>query len=84
MDQTGHAAVTEFLEREGIEYEIVEHERKERAAAEARAAGVPPSDFAKTVVMRDEGGVRLAVLPASERVDVHKLKEELGRKGCAS
>jgi Ala-tRNA(Pro) deacylase len=80
-DQTGQAAVTEFLERKGIPYEVVEHERRESAAAEARAAGVPPSDFAKTVVVRDEGGVRLAVIPASERLDMHKLTDELGSKG---
>lgn len=79
--QAGHEAVTEFLEREGVPYEVVEHERTESAAAEARAAGVPPSDVAKTVVLRDEEGVRLVVIPASERVDMHKVKEELGSKG---
>jgi Ala-tRNA(Pro) deacylase len=80
-DQAGQAAVIEFLEREGVPYEVVEHERTESAAAEARAAGVPPSDVAKTVVVRDEGGVRLAVIPGSERLDMRKLKEELGSRG---
>jgi Ala-tRNA(Pro) deacylase len=79
--RAGHAAVTEFLEREGIPFEVVEHERRERAAAAARAAGVPAADVAKTVVLRDNEGVRLAVVPASERVDMHKLKEKLGSKG---
>jgi Ala-tRNA(Pro) deacylase len=81
MGQAGHGAVTEFLEREGVPYEVVEHERTESAVAEARAAGVPASEVAKTVVLRDQKGVRLAVIPASERVDMHKLKEELGSKG---
>jgi hypothetical protein len=40
----------------------VEHERTQTAAAEARATGMPPSDVAKTVVLRDEEGVRLAVV----------------------
>ncbi len=79
--QAGHTAVTEFLDREGIPYEVVEHERTESAAAEARAAGVPPSDVAKTVVLRDHKGVRLAVIPASERLGMRKVKEELGSKG---
>jgi hypothetical protein len=77
----GHAAVTEFLEREGVAYEVVEHERTESAAAEARAAGMPPADVAKTVVLRDDEGIRLAVIPASHRLDMHKVKEELGSKG---
>jgi Ala-tRNA(Pro) deacylase len=79
--QAGHAAVTEFLEREGVPYEVVEHERTQTAAAEARAAGMPPADVAKTVVLRDQEGVRLAVIPSSERLDMHKVKLELGSKG---
>jgi Ala-tRNA(Pro) deacylase len=79
--QEGHEAVTEFLERAGVPYEVVEHERTESAAAEARAAGVPPDDVAKTVVLRDQEGVRLAVIPASQRLDLHKVKRELGSKG---
>lgn len=79
--QEGHAAVTEFLERHGVPYEVVEHERTQTAAAEARAAGMPPADVAKTVVLRDQEGVRLAVIPASHRLDLHKVKRELGSKG---
>jgi Ala-tRNA(Pro) deacylase len=79
--QAGLAVVTEFLEREGVAYEVVEHERTQTAAAEARAAGVPPADVAKTVVLRDHEGLRLAVLPASERLDMHKLREAFGSRG---
>jgi Ala-tRNA(Pro) deacylase len=79
--QTGVAAVTEFLEREGIPYEMVEHERTQTAAAEARAAGVPSAGFAKTIVLRDEEGLRLAVIPASERLDIHKLEQALASRG---
>ena len=79
--QEGHGVVTEFLERHGVPYEVVEHERTQTAAAEARAAGMPPADVAKTVVLRDQEGVRLAVIPASHRLDLHKVKRELGSKG---
>ena len=79
--QPGVTVVTEFLERQGIPYEVVEHERTQTAAAEARAAGVPAADVAKTIVLRDEEGLRLAVIPASERLDMHKLKHALASKG---
>jgi Ala-tRNA(Pro) deacylase len=72
--------VTEYLEREGVRYEVVAHERTQTAAAEARAAGLPAADVAKTVVLRDQNGVRLAVLPASHRLDLHKVKGELGSR----
>ena len=79
--QTGVAAVTEFLERAGVPYEVVEHERAETAVAEARAVGVQPADVAKTVVLRDNEALRLAVIPASERLDMHKVKQALGSRG---
>jgi Ala-tRNA(Pro) deacylase len=79
--QGGLAAVTAFLDRHGVPYEVVEHERTQTAAAEARAAGVPAADAAKTVVLRDDEGLRLAVIPASERLDMHKLKQALASSG---
>jgi Ala-tRNA(Pro) deacylase len=79
--QTGVAAVTEFLGREGISYEVVEHERTQTAVAEARAARVPAAEVAKTIVLRDEVGLRLAVIPASERLDMHKLRQALASRG---
>jgi Ala-tRNA(Pro) deacylase len=73
--------VTAFLERQGVPYEVVEQERTQTPAAEARAAGVPAANVAKTVVLRDDEGLRLAVIPASERLDMHKLREALGSTG---
>jgi Ala-tRNA(Pro) deacylase len=77
----GLAAVTAFLEGEGIGYEVVEHEPTQSAAEEARAAGMPPANVAKTVVLSDQDGLRLAVIPASERLDMHKVKQALGSRG---
>jgi Ala-tRNA(Pro) deacylase len=78
--QAGLAAVTAFLQRQGVPHEVVEHEPTQTAAAEARAAGMPPARVAKTVVLRDLEGLRLAVIPASERLDMHKLREALGTR----
>jgi Ala-tRNA(Pro) deacylase len=76
--RTGFQAVTGYLERKGVPFEVVEHERTESAAAEARAAGLPADDVAKTVVLRDDSGYRLAVIPASRRLDLGKVREVLG------
>lgn len=78
--QAGLTAITEFLDRKGVPYEVVEHEPTQTAAAEARAAGMPPARVAKTVVLRDRDGLRLAVIPASERLDLHKVKHALGSR----
>jgi Ala-tRNA(Pro) deacylase len=71
---TGLEAVTNYLEEQGIRYEVVEHRTTYTAEAEARAAGVPPDDVAKTVVLRDGDSYRLAVIPASARLDLDKAR----------
>ena len=69
--------VTRHLEQEGIEFEVVEHAKRLSAASEAQAAGVSPDHAAKTVLLRDDSGYRLAVIPASERLDLRKVRELL-------
>jgi Ala-tRNA(Pro) deacylase len=71
-------ALTEALDRVGVTYELLEHARTERAADEAAALGLRQSEIAKTIVVTTgEENVRV-VLPASERIDMHKLRELLG------
>ena len=74
----GIEAVAGFLDERGARYEVVEHRTTHSAAAEARAAGFAPADAAKTILLRDEDGYRLAVIPASERLDLAKTRELLG------
>ena len=76
--ETGFQAVTGYLERKGVPFEVVAHRRTESAAAEARAVGLPAADVAKTVVLSDDGATRLAVIPASHRLDLHKVRRLLG------
>lgn len=75
---TGVAAVSEYLRGEGVPHEVVEHDETSSAAAEARVTHRPPQRVAKTVVLHDDGAYLLAVLPASDRLDLHKLRELLG------
>lgn len=70
--------VTRYLEEQGVSYEVVEHEATGTAADDARAAGVAADDAAKTVVLRDGDNDRLVVIPASQRLDLHKVRELLG------
>jgi Ala-tRNA(Pro) deacylase len=66
------------LEEQGIEYELVEHDRALTAAAEARAAGQEPANAVKSVLLRSIEGYELIVLQASDRVDLGKVSQQLG------
>jgi Ala-tRNA(Pro) deacylase len=74
----GVTAVTEYLRGEGIAHEVVEHTETMTAAAEAQATSRRPDEVAKTVVLHDGAAYLLAVIPASYRLDLHKLREVLG------
>ena len=75
---TGPSAVREYLDGQGVSYELVEHEPTMSAAAEADATHRPKEQVAKTVVLQSSSGYVLAIVPASERLDMHKVRELLG------
>jgi Ala-tRNA(Pro) deacylase len=75
---TGFEAIADYLDGQGVNYELVEHEPTMTAGAEAAATQRPKGQVAKTVVAQDRSGYVLAIVPASERVDLHKLRELLG------
>jgi Ala-tRNA(Pro) deacylase len=62
------------LDDAGVSYELLPHPHTETALAEAEALGVPPDDVAKTLVVKVPGGYTRVVLPASARLDMHKLR----------
>ena len=78
VEARGIAAVTAFLESEGVRHEIVEHRPTFSAAAEARASGAELREAAKTLALRDRDDYRMAVLPATHRLDLHRVRELLG------
>jgi len=68
----------EALDRASAEYDVLEHPRTETARAEARALGLDAGDVAKTVVVKTPDGYLRVVLPASERLDLPRLRELVG------
>jgi Ala-tRNA(Pro) deacylase len=75
---THSQAIVEFLEGEGVKYKLIDHKPTISAAAEARATHYPPDQVAKTIVLHDGSGYVIAAIPASDRLDLHKLRQVLG------
>ena len=74
----GAEAVAHFLDRKHASYELIEHHATYAAREEASAAGSPAPRMAKTVALHDTDGYRIAIIPASERVDVGKARKVFG------
>lgn len=71
--------VIQALRFRGVDYRIVEHPHTSTAAGTAHAAHVAASHVAKAVLLKDSGGYVLAVLPASEELDLERVSRDLHR-----
>jgi Ala-tRNA(Pro) deacylase len=76
------ASVQNYLSREGVPYETLLHAHTWDSTHTAQAAHVPGDRLAKGVVLEDDKGYLMAVIPATHKVDLgavrHELKRELG------
>ena len=72
------ADLTRVLDDAGAEYEVLHHGHTERAAEEADALGLDAGEVAKTLIARTPEGHLRALVPASERIDLRKLREVVG------
>jgi Ala-tRNA(Pro) deacylase len=68
-----------YLDVHRICYEVVHHEHVNTSRGCARAARLPEGRVAKCVLLEDERGYLLAILPASRRVDLTRIRRQLKR-----
>jgi Ala-tRNA(Pro) deacylase len=68
-----------FLDQSGLPYEVLPHPHSHSSAETAREAHVPAEKLVKPVLLEDERGYLMAVVPASSRVDLHSLRTQTHR-----
>lgn len=66
--------LTEFLDAQHVLYSIVPHAQAYTASQVASAAHIPPKAVAKTVMIKVDGELAMAVLPASREIDFEVLE----------
>ncbi len=69
-----------YLQRQGIHYDTVAHPHTTSSLLTAETAHIDPRRIAKGVVLKDDQGYLLAVLPASRELDLHVLENQIGRR----
>jgi Ala-tRNA(Pro) deacylase len=70
-----------YLQQCGAHYELCAHGHSRTSAETARLAHVPERLIAKSVVLEDDNGCIMAVVPGDARVRVSALARLLGRSG---
>jgi Ala-tRNA(Pro) deacylase len=73
-------SLREYLDRNDIQYSVISHSPAFTAQGIAALVHVPGQELAKSVVVKLDGELALAVLPASFRIDLTSLEEEADAK----
>lgn len=68
----------EFLDSHNIRYVTISHSRAFTAQETATSAHIPGKELAKTVMVKIDGKMAMAVLPASCKVDFDLLRKATG------
>ncbi len=67
-----------FLDEHHIQYVVISHSKAFTAQGIAAITHIPGQELAKTVIVKLDGALAMAVLPASYQVDLLALKKVIG------
>lgn len=68
-----------YLQKQGVEYDIMAHPRSYTSMDTAQVSHVSGDHLAKSVLLRDGHGYLVAVVPATHRIDLASLERLLER-----
>ena len=71
--------LSRYLDQQQVRYEVSEHRWSRSSAQTARLAHVPPRSIAKSVILEDDAGLVMAVVPADKYVMLGRLARLLRR-----
>ena len=70
----------DYMSKMGSEYEVVSHPRAMTALEIAQAAHVSGDCLAKAVILEDDQGYVMAVVPSTHQVRLNELRQQLHRE----
>jgi Ala-tRNA(Pro) deacylase len=75
-------SIEAFLKQHAVTYDLISHPRSGTSMQTAQFAHIPGDQLAKSVLLEDETGYLMAVIPSTRHVDLgtlhHRLQRQLG------
>lgn len=71
--------VKTFLDSHQVHYDVVRHSPALSSMKTAAAAHVPGNRLAKSVILKDDAGYVMAIVPSTHRIELGRLHRELHR-----
>jgi Ala-tRNA(Pro) deacylase len=73
------STVSDYLAEHDVAYDILTHIHTASSGESAEASHVPGARLAKSVVLEDDQGYLMVVLPSCRRIDLGELHRQLNR-----
>lgn len=71
--------IKEYLDMRNVDYDTIPHPHTRSAMHTASAAHVPGSQLAKSVVVEDQNGYMMVVVPSTNRIELGSLHDHFSR-----
>jgi Ala-tRNA(Pro) deacylase len=71
--------VSNYLAEHGVDYDILSHPHTSTSSGSAEASHIPGTRLAKSVVLQDDQGYLMVVLPSNRKVDLAELHRQMKR-----
>jgi Ala-tRNA(Pro) deacylase len=72
--------IQDYMTQHGVEYQVLSHPHSHSSMETAQLAGIPGVRLMKSVVLEDDDGFVMAVLPSTHHVRLGHLSRELNRR----
>src|SRR5436309_8097100 len=72
--------VESYIAQRGVPYDVISHAHSHNSAETAELAHVPGDRLAKSVILEDDDGFVMAVLPSTCHIRLGRLSREMNRR----
>ncbi|MFV8784109.1 aminoacyl-tRNA deacylase [Microbulbifer sp. SA54] len=73
------STVSQYLDNHSVNYRVIPHEHSATSRETAHKADVREDRVAKAILLKDDRGMVMAIIPASNSLDMAAVRDETGR-----
>ncbi len=78
-------SLRDYLQEMDVDYELLHHSHTSTSMMSAEESHIPGDQLAKGVILGDEEGYVMAIVPSTHRIELGRISEQLHRRlGLAS
>lgn len=73
------STVSQYLDEHSVQYRVIPHEHSATSRESAHKAAIREDYVAKAILLKDDLGMVMAIIPASSSLDMRAVHDETGR-----